>query len=307
MNPPNAGPAGSLLACGSHSLLIVPASRNDRYARAAGTGVDAVILDLEDSVAPAAKPQARQHVAAALREASGVPLLVRINHPSSAEFALDVKALVAGGRLAGVCVPKVDGPEDLAPVNSALQEIERAAGVEPGSIIMIPTVESAIGLRSAYDVIRQFPRVRGVCLASAADGDFIESIAARWTPKGEALSYARGRLVCDARAAGLTLVLDGAFQFLDDEAGLAAECETVRNYGFSGKVAIHPKQVPAIQNAFRPSESDVQQAHELIEAFRVAESNGHGVVQHRGSMIDYANVRRARTIIAHAARAKLVA
>lgn len=280
------------------SVLFVPGSRPEFLAKAAAAGADAFILDLEDSVAAQAKAEARSNVADALRRSNPDRLtFVRINHPGLGALESDLSVLAPHGMQA-VVVPKVDGVQDVEPVDRLLGEFERANGLAPHAISVMVTVESSVGLRNLFDVLRATPRARGAALASAEEGDFMVDIGGRWTPDGTALAYARGKFVCDARAAGADWVMDGAFMNLKSAEALETECELARTFGFNGKMAIHPRQVPVINQVFSPSAEEIQRARELVAAFRAAEAQGKGAVQFQGMMVDYANVKRAEKILA---------
>ena len=127
-------------------------------------------------------------------------------------------------------------------------------------------------------------------------------LGGRWTPTGEAMHYARGKLVCDARAAGVDWLIDGVFMNLADDGALRTECALARTLGYLAKLAIHPKQLDAIHVAFTPGEAEVEHARELVRTFRETERNGLGAVQFRGMMVDYANVKRAERVLALARR-----
>lgn len=123
-------------------------------------------------------------------------------------------------------------------------------------------------------------------------------LGGRWTPGGEAFLYPRSKLVCDARAAGIGWPLDGVFMNLRDDEALRRECRLARALGYTGKMAIHPRQIPVIHETFTPSEMEVEYSRGLVAAFREAEAGGQGAVQFRGMMVDYANVKRAERILA---------
>jgi citrate lyase subunit beta / citryl-CoA lyase len=286
------------------SALFVPGIREDFMRKALGSGADALVLDLEDSVPPAAKDEARRIVADNLRNVDGPPALVRINSPREGVLSADFGALVPG-RLLGIVVPKVEGTDDLAKLEEKLSAFERLHSLSANVVSLIVSVETCLGLRSLYDVISRSPRVRGAGLASAEEGDLMVDIGGEWTPGGEALAYARGRFVCEARAAGAEWLLDGAFMNLKDDEALRRECRIARTCGFNGKFAIHPRQVAVINDVFSPSPAEVERAHALLEAFRQAEATGRGAVQFRGMMVDYANVKRAEQIISLAGHSPL--
>jgi len=278
------------------SLLFVPGSREDFLPKAAAAGADALVLDLEDSVPAAVKDAARARVSAELARSSRPLTFIRINHPSCGELEKDL-AVLAPHTAQAVMLPKVAVVEDVEPVDAQLTIFERDNGLDQDSISILVVIETGIGLRNLFDVLRSRPRIRGAALATAEEGDFMLDIGGRWTPTGEALTYARGKFVCDARAAGVTWIVDGAFMNLRDGNALELESHLARNHGFGSKVAIHPRQVAVINGVFSPTAEEVERARKLLEAFREAEAMGRGAVQFQGMMIDYANVRWAKRIL----------
>jgi citrate lyase subunit beta/citryl-CoA lyase len=283
------------------SLLFVPGARPEFYAKAAASGADAVVLDLEDSVPPAMKEVARGLVSAALATSADRLTVVRINHPDKGELEQDLAVLAShAGQV--VLAPKVGGPQDLEELDERLALHERRCGLQPHAIAVIAVIETCLGLRNLFETLRSSPRVRGASLASAEEGDLMVEMSGQWTPGGEALSYARGKMVCDARAAQVTWLIDGPLMNLTDAKALERESRIARVHGFTGKVAIHPRQVEVVNRVFSPTEAEVERARALIEAFRAAEAQGHGAVKFRGMMVDYANVRRAEQVLSLAGR-----
>jgi citrate lyase subunit beta/citryl-CoA lyase len=194
--------------------------------------------------------------------------------------------------------PKIDRPEDLGELDARLTTFEREAGLERNSIGVALVIESTLGLRNLFASAASTPRVRGAGLATAEEGDLMVDLGGRWTVDGEAMAYARGKFVCDARAAGVSWLIDGAFMNLADYGALERECALARTFGFNGKVAVHPRQVATIQAAFSPTATEIERAKALIDAFRQAEASGRGAFRFRGMMVDYANVRRAEQLLA---------
>jgi citrate lyase subunit beta/citryl-CoA lyase len=283
------------------SILFVPGIRTELVVKAIASGVDALALDLEDSVPPARREEARANVAAELARSPGRLTFVRINHPAVGELDKDL-AVLAPHPFQAIMAPKVDGPGDIAEIDRRLAAFEQSAGLQPHAIGLMVVIETALGLRNMYDTLRSTPRVRAAGLATANEGDLMADLGAQWSPDGEALAYARGKFICDGRAAkGITL-FDGPVIDLRDPEALELECRLARRMGFDGKVAIHPRQVAAIHDAFSVSEKEIARARRLLEAFRDAEARGLGAVQVDGTMVDYANVRRAEEILARARR-----
>ena len=159
-----------------------------------------------------------------------------------------------------------------------------------------------MGLRNTFDVASASPRICGVSLASAEQGDFMLDLGGQWTPQSLALSYPRSKMVIDARAAGVQWIVDGVFMNLNDLDALRVECKIARELGFVGKMAIHPTQLPIMHEVFTPSQAEIEYAQGLLEAFAQAESRGLGAVRYQNMMIDYANVRLAQRTLSLAGK-----
>ena len=278
------------------SVLFVPGTRPEFLPKAEAAKPDAIILDLEDSVPPQAKDQARSVVAAALRARKGSLTLLRINHPQGGMIDADVAALAPHASQT-ILLPKVESGEDVAVVDRALTAFEKTNGLPASTIRLIVGIESPLGLRVLFDALRVAPRVQGAALATAEEGDLLANLGGRWTPEGEALSYCRGKFVCDARASRMSWLLDGAFMALDRDEALDRESRLGRTYGFTGKVAVHPRQVSTINAAFAPTPTEIDRARRMIEAFHQAQARGLGAIKFEGMMVDYANARMAEQLL----------
>jgi citrate lyase subunit beta/citryl-CoA lyase len=278
------------------SFLFVPGTRTNLMPKALATGADAIILDLEDSVPPAQKEEARTLVSTELARSPERLTFLRINHPRLGTLDKDLATLAPHSAQA-VMVPKVESPRDIEELDARLAVHERDAGLEAGAISILAVIESSMGLRNLFDTVSHTKRVRGAALATAEEGDFMCDIGGKWTATGEALTYARGKFVCEARAAKMTWLVDGAFMQLADEPALECESRLARTHGFNGKVAVHPNQVKSINRIFSPTDAEVERAQKLIDAFREAESQGRGAIQFQGMMVDRANVRWAEQIL----------
>lgn len=289
------------------SLLFSPGSRPDMMAKAKRSGADSLIFDLEDAVAPSARAAAREAVAAALTEEPAAapddpapaspPVFVRVNHPSTGELEADLDAVVGAGPF-GIVLPKTETAAEVAALDEAIGVREQRAGRSPGAIVLLPLVESCLGLRFTYGIAKASPRVVGLAFSSGEDGDFMADLDGQWTPGGEAMLYPRSKLICDTRAAGLGWPVDGVFMQVDDEAALAEECRLARRLGFAAKMAIHPRQLSAIHAAFTPTPEEIAFAKGLLAAFEEAQASGSGAFRFQGLMVDQANVRRAEQVLA---------
>jgi citrate lyase subunit beta/citryl-CoA lyase len=260
----------------ARSLLFVPGNRSDRFAKAAASGADVVIVDLEDAVDPIARPDARLEVARALD--GGAQIAVRINAHGTDDFALDLEAL-AGAR------------ENLVAV--VLAKAETAASVLDVSRVIgrpvVALIESAVGLLSARELSEQ----PGVVRLAFGAVDYSLDIDA--TPDDDVLAYPRSVLVAASRAAGIAAPIDTpSIEFRDIDV-VAAAATTARRFGMGGKLCIHPAQVPAVAAAFTPTAAEVARARRIVDG---AMGDGAGAVD--GEMIDKPVIERARRLIASA-------
>ena len=283
------------------TLLFAPGSRPELLAKAQLGDADAMIFDLEDSVPLNAKDEARKNIADALAAGLKKPIFLRISNPRAGDFIADLQVLANASSLvnvAGIVLPKADDAEDIQAVAKALKDVESKHNMQEGTLSILPLIETCLGLRNGFDIAKASPRVIGMALASAEQGDFMVDLGGRWTPRSLALAYPRSKLVVDARAAGVQWLVDGVFMNLKDTDMLREECLIARELGFVGKMAIHPTQVDVMHTVFSPSELEVAYARGLIAAFRDGEARGVGAVKYEGMMVDYANVRLAERTLA---------
>lgn len=281
------------------SLLFVPGDSDKKLARAASSGADAVIFDLEDSVAPANKQGARLKVADLVRRfdraAQGAPQLwVRINPLDSGLAENDLAAIVPAAP-DGVMLPKPDGPEDAARLSSLLDHMELAHGLTPGSIGIIPVAtETAIapfhlGRYAAAGLTRLRALTWGAEDLAAALG-----ATGNRGPDGEFLftyRLVRSLTLMAAHAAGVPAIDTLQADFKDEE-GLLASSRQARAEGFSGRLAIHPAQVAPINAGFTPGEDEVAFARKVVAAFEA--QPGAGVIGIDGKMFDIPHLKAAR-------------
>jgi citrate lyase subunit beta / citryl-CoA lyase len=288
------------------TLLFAPGSRPELLAKAQLGAADAMIFDLEDSVPLNAKNEARNNIANALAAGLAKPMFLRISNPRAGDFMADLAVLAAAGSLsnvAGVVLPKADDAADVLVVANALGDIESKGLAPLGSLSILPLLETCLGLRNAFDIAKSSPRICGMGLASAEQGDFMVDLGGRWSPRSLALMYPRSKLVVDARAAGIEWLVDGVFMNLKDTDLLREECLIARELGYVGKMAIHPTQVGVMHEVFSPTAAEIDYAKGLIAAFTEGVARGVGAVKYEGMMVDYANVRLVeRTLALGAAR-----
>ncbi len=268
-----------LAGMNTHSYLFVPADRPERLAKALAAGAHAVIVDLEDAVAPSAKAQARDTLAGWLRSPEARSVHLRINAAGTPWFADDL-ALCHMPAVAGVVLPKTEAVAELA-------ELARCAPGTP----LLPLVETAVGLAACRETARA-PGVQRLVFGSidfqadlGIDGD------------DDALLAFRSELVLASRLAGLQPPVDGVTTALDDEDLLAHDIARARRLGFGAKLCIHPRHVAAVNRGFAPSQAELSWAQRVLAA---AEGSGGAAVAVDGKMVDAPVLLRARALLAQA-------
>nr|WP_311131995.1 CoA ester lyase [Nonomuraea gerenzanensis] len=262
--------------------LYVPGDRPERFGKAAASGADVIIIDLEDAVAPARKDAARQHAVAYLRErgdTGGVQVHVRVNDPATHRGRDDLAAV--GDLADAVRLPKVESVAVLDALTGA-----------PAYALL----ESAAGILAAGRIAAH-PRVAGVALGE-------QDLAAELAITDEqAMNHLRLQVVLAAAAAGLPPVPMSVYPDVKDEDGLLASCRAGRAIGLFGRTAIHPRQIPVIRRAFRPTEEETARAAEIVAAAERAEQAGIGAVAlPDGRFVDAPIVVRARRTVELARR-----
>jgi citrate lyase subunit beta/citryl-CoA lyase len=270
---------------------------------------DAVFLDLEDAVATSEKVGARGAVIQAVKEADwrGRRPTFRVNGMETPYFYRDLIEVVegAGSDLGAVIVPKVERPEDLHVVDTLLSQLEAACGLEPGLIAVEAQIENARGLQEVDGI----SRAGGGRLAVLhfGPGDYAASLGMpggsigtedEWDTEypGHRFHYALHRIAIAARSAGL-YALDGPVADYRDESGLRASARNARSLGLHGKWCIHPAQIPAVNGIFSPTQSEVEWARKLVDAYERAGENGLGSISVDGRMVDAASIRMARNTL----------
>jgi (3S)-malyl-CoA thioesterase len=270
------------------SVLYIPGSNARALDKARTLAADAIILDLEDAVAPEEKAAARDLVVRTLREGGygGRACLVRVNGADTPWGAEDLAAMAALAPEA-VLLPKVGAPEAVAAA---------AAALGPATATQLwAMMETPAGILNAAAIARA-PRMAGLVLGT---NDLAKDLGARFRPDRLPLLTALQTCLLAARAAGIPCI-DGVYNAFRDEAGFAAECAQGRDLGMDGKTLIHPSQIAAANAAFAPSEAELDLARRQIAAFETALAEGRGVAVLDGRIVENLHVATARALIARA-------
>jgi len=276
------------------SFLFTPGNRPERFAKGAATGADALILDLEDAVSPADKDHARATVIAHFKGdwraslAPGQACGLRVNSINTPQGLKDLEAIVASGIVPDfLCLPKVESAGEV-------ELFERQLVGAQSAIVFMCGIESARGIDAAVAIAAASPRVRSLGFGGA---DLAVDLRAElaWEP----MFMARARMVQAAAMCGIGLV-DVPHVDLNDDAGLKRDTARVKAMGFTGKLAIHPKQVKPIQDAFTPTPDEAARAAGIVAAF---ERSGGNVVEYQGKMVEGPIVKAQQRVLALARRA----
>jgi citrate lyase subunit beta/citryl-CoA lyase len=197
-------------------------------------------------------------------------------------------------------LPKAENPAVINQIDGALTVSELGVGRPPGSIGVIPLIESALGVRLTYEMASASARVECVMFGGGEQGDLVADLGAEWTAEGTGLMQARAQVLLASRAAGVAYPMEAVFMDFRNNEALRVESEIARTLGYVGKVAIHPGQVAVINEVFTPSPEVVEYQRKVLAAFEEAEAAGKASIAVDGKMVDYAVARVARTIIARA-------
>ncbi len=289
------------------SYLFAPGNHARRTEKAFTLGADAVILDLEDAVPEAEKPAARRMVADALARPRTCRGYVRVNAMGTPYCYGDLVGTVGPG-VDGIVLPKVESAADLHAIDWLIANLERERGIEPGTLDLIPLVETAAGVQRIDRImqarsLRPYSgrwRVKRVAFGGV---DYARDLDLKPSADEPELADARARVVLASRGAGFEAPLDSPWIHLKDAEGFARALERSRRHGFQGRICIHPDQVAPVNSAFFPSAAEIAAAERIIAAFREAEARGLAAIQVDGQMIDYPVVYQAERLLEAVARA----
>jgi citrate lyase subunit beta/citryl-CoA lyase len=280
------------------SQLYVPGDRADWMRKALASGVDCVLVDLEDAVADAEKPRARAITAEFLRtDGADAICMVRVSPADTPAFYADARAVVEAG-VHGLALPKVTGPDDIVVADRVLGWLEAEFGRPPGSVRLSPIFETAQSVWAAREIAAASPRVAYCGGVSAPGGDIERAVGFRWSAGGAETATMRALVLLGLRAAGVPNPIAGTWTDVADLDGLRAFAEQSRDLGYEGFVVIHPSHVAVVNEVFSPTPEEVEYHAGLLEALDAAIAEGRGAVSYRGRMIDLAMRGVAERIVA---------
>ncbi len=272
------------------SVLYMPGANERALEKAKTIPADALILDLEDAVAPEAKPSARERVCAAATsgEYGGREVTIRVNGLDTQWHADDLKAVAAAGP-DGVVVPKISSAADVHAVEKALE-----AGGAPEKTTIWAMVETPVAMFRAQEIAAASPRLAVLVMGT---NDLANELHAEHVPGRAPLLTGLGLALLAARAKD-KVILDGVYNDVKNLEGFETECRQGRDMGFDGKTLIHPGQVDPCNRVFAPTEAQVEESRAVLEAWQAALAEGKGVATVNGRMIENLHVENARRILA---------
>jgi citrate lyase beta subunit len=281
------------------ALLFCPGTERRKIEKASGLDVDSVIIDFEDGTAVSRKEEARAIAQDALKELDfgRSERLIRINAFDSGLYKEDLDEIGGYPQLPdGIVVPKVASASQLQVISEKLSAIEKKKGLSNGTVALLAIVETAMGVVRIAEITTASPRLSAIIFGAE---DLCGDVGATRTPSGSELLYARSAVVMHSAAQRIQAI-DTPFVDLIEETGLIRETGEALSLGFTGKLAIHPKQVPIITQVFTPSAEEIGAAKRVVEEHERHQEAGRGVFALDGRMVDMPMVRTAQRVLARA-------
>ncbi|MEO1424648.1 MAG: CoA ester lyase [Pseudomonadota bacterium] len=274
------------------SVLYMPGSKSRALEKAEGLPADALILDLEDAVAPEEKPAARDLVYDAVEARRFGPreVIIRINGLDTEWGEADLTAAAAAGPDA-ILVPKIDRADEIVDIADRM-----AAAGAPEDTAIWAMMETPLGMLNAADIAAAHPRL--ACFVMGTN-DLVKDLHASHTEMRLPLITGLGLCLLAARAHGLAII-DGVYNAFKDDDGLRAACQQGTELGFDGKTLIHPAQLAVTNEVFAPSADDIELAQSYVDAFEAAKARGEGVAVVNGRIVENLHVDNARRLLAEA-------
>lgn len=277
------------------SVMTVPVIVQRFIDRAPASGADVLCLDLEDSVPPAEKAPARHLALKAIESMprTGYAMYIRVNGFWTGMIEDDVSAVVRPG-LDGVVLSKTESPAEVVQADHYLTLLERQHGIEPGSVALMPLIETAKGIANAYAICEASPRLTGAIFGAE---DYATDMGVERTEAGQEILWARTQVAIACHAAGITAI-DTPDPDYSDETHLRREMSLARGLGYRGKLCIHPLQVQIANETFAPQDAELSEARTIVEAFeRDGLAQGRAAIPLDGKMVDTPIYWRAKQLL----------
>lgn len=278
----------------NRTFLFAPGNHPRKVEKVFKTGTDAVILDLEDAVAISEKVATRSVVVEALQRPRRCRGYVRVNALDTEFTYGDVEAVIAAG-VDGIVLPKVERQADLHMVDWMITSLERQRGLPEGGIDLMPIIETGKGVANVRDICGAGGRLKRVAFGA---GDYTRDMAIEWTMQEGELAHARAEIVLGSRINDLQPPIDTVFIHINEHDHFRNSAIVARQFGYQGKMCIHPNQIAATNDAFTPTAEEVAWSRKVIQAFKEAEAAGSASIQVEGYFVDYPIVVKAERVVA---------
>lgn len=285
------------------TMMFVPGNNPAMVKDAGIYGADSIMFDLEDSVSLAEKDAARVLVYESLQtqDYEGAELVVRVNGIDTPYYHNDVRAMVKAG-IEVVRLPKVESAKMIQDLVKDVEAAEKEFGREVGSTHVMAAIESAKGVLNAPAIAASSDRMIGLALSAE---DYTTDMKTHRYPDGAELEFARNMVLHSARAAGIA-AFDTVFTNMDDTDGFYRETRYIHQLGFDGKSLVNPRQIPMVNEVYEPTEKEILNAKNVINAIEEARIKGSGVISMNGQMVDRPVVLRAQRVMRLAKASNLV-
>ena len=278
----------------NRTYLFAPGNHPRKVAKVFDAGADVVILDLEDAVAISEKAATRSVVVEALKKTRRCRGYVRVNALDT-EFTFgDIEAVVATG-VDGIVLPKVERAADIQMVDWMMTSLERQRGLPIGAIDLMPIIETGKGVANVREICAAGGRLQRISFGA---GDYTRDMAIEWTFEEGELAHARAEIVLASRINELEPPIDTVFIHIREHEHFTRSAVLARQFGFQGKLCIHPDQVPLTNDAFTPTDEEIAWSRKVIAAFKEAEAAGSASIQIDGYFVDYPIVVKAERVVA---------
>lgn len=276
------------------TMMFVPGNNPAMVKDAGIYGADSIMFDLEDAVSMTEKDAARILVYEALKSQNygEAELVVRVNGQDTPYYPNDVKAMVKAG-IDVIRLPKVESAEMIQMLVKDVEASEKEVGREVGSTHVMAAIESAKGVINAAEIAAASDRMIGVALSAE---DYTTDMKTHRYPDGAELEFARNMVLHAARAAGIA-AFDTVFTNMDDTEGFYRETRYIHQLGFDGKSLVNPRQIPMVNEVYQPTEKEIENAKNVINAIQEAKLKGSGVISMNGQMVDRPVVLRAQRVM----------
>ena len=218
--------------------------------------------------------------------------MVRVNDMETGFTERDLEFAIQDGTYA-ITLPMVKGPEEVLKLDELITKEETVKGIKVGTVLIDPGLETAKGMRSAYEIGVSSLRVAHMGAGGGRGGDIARALGYRWTPEGTETLFVRSKVLLDSRAAGVPYPMTGLWQDVDDHEGLISFANHSRDLGYNGMTVIHPSHVPIVNEIFSPSQSEIEEWKGLVDAMKKTRMSGGAAVSYQGGMVDIAHEKTA--------------